>query len=173
MTGPSAIGSEKGTPSSITSAPPSCIASMIGTVASLVGNPAVTNVTKAALPYVDGKKDSSQTTRCSETVCKAARSLLTSAFRFSNTALIPSAIAEVGERCVESSGIQGSENSVRKRAEATCVPPDLKPDRKAVITGRGYLQCTEIHHKGLEITECMPIPDHQHGRAVAAYDRHR
>jgi hypothetical protein len=28
---------------------------MIGTVASLVGNPAVTNVMKAALPYVDGK----------------------------------------------------------------------------------------------------------------------
>lgn len=47
MTGPSAMGSEKGTPSSIMSAPPASIASMSGTVASAVGKPAVRNVTNA------------------------------------------------------------------------------------------------------------------------------
>ena len=41
MVGPSAIGSENGTPSSITSAPASTSACMTGTVASSDGSPAV------------------------------------------------------------------------------------------------------------------------------------
>jgi hypothetical protein len=40
ITGPSAIGSEKGTPSSITSAPAAAIASITSTVASGNGSPA-------------------------------------------------------------------------------------------------------------------------------------
>ena len=51
ITGPSAIGSEKGTPSSIMSAPPASIASKMGTVSSLRGNPAVMKVTSAGTPY--------------------------------------------------------------------------------------------------------------------------
>ena len=43
MTGPSAMGSENGTPSSITSAPAATSACMTGTVASSEGSPAVTN----------------------------------------------------------------------------------------------------------------------------------
>src|SRR6476620_12474864 len=42
MTGPSAIGSENGTPSSITSAPPPTSACMSGTALAGVGSPAVT-----------------------------------------------------------------------------------------------------------------------------------
>ncbi len=42
MTGPSAIGSENGTPTSITSAPAVTSADMIGTVAAGDGSPAVT-----------------------------------------------------------------------------------------------------------------------------------
>ena len=42
MTGPSAIGSENGTPSSITSAPPAASASMMSTVASANGSPQAT-----------------------------------------------------------------------------------------------------------------------------------
>jgi hypothetical protein len=42
MTGPSAIGSEKGTPSSMMSAPPSASACMICGVESANGSPAVT-----------------------------------------------------------------------------------------------------------------------------------
>ncbi len=42
MTGPSAIGSENGTPSSITSAPPSASASRMSTVASANGSPQAT-----------------------------------------------------------------------------------------------------------------------------------
>jgi hypothetical protein len=41
ITGPSAIGSLKGTPSSITSAPPAASACMISGVASAYGSPAV------------------------------------------------------------------------------------------------------------------------------------
>jgi hypothetical protein len=41
ITGPSAMGSEKGTPSSITSAPASAIASMMSVVASANGSPEV------------------------------------------------------------------------------------------------------------------------------------
>ena len=51
IAGPSAIGSENGTPSSIMSAPPSCMASRIGTVSWGVGYPAVTKVTNAGLSY--------------------------------------------------------------------------------------------------------------------------
>jgi hypothetical protein len=51
IVGPSPMGSENGTPSSIISAPPACIASMVGMVASLVGKPAVTNVMKTLEPY--------------------------------------------------------------------------------------------------------------------------
>ena len=51
MTGPSAIGSLNGTPSSTISTPPSCIANKIGIVASGVGKPAVTKVTRAADPW--------------------------------------------------------------------------------------------------------------------------
>lgn len=47
MTGPSALGSENGTPSSMMSAPPFSMASMRGTVASTVGKPAVRKVTNA------------------------------------------------------------------------------------------------------------------------------
>lgn len=47
MVGPSAMGSEKGTPSSMMSAPPFCMARHIGTVSAEVGYPAVTNVTRA------------------------------------------------------------------------------------------------------------------------------
>src|SRR3546814_16688625 len=43
MVGPSAIGSENGTPSSITSAPASTSACITGTSASTDGSPAVTN----------------------------------------------------------------------------------------------------------------------------------
>ena len=42
ITGPSAIGSENGTPSSIMSAPPAASACMISGVASANGSPAVT-----------------------------------------------------------------------------------------------------------------------------------
>lgn len=105
MTGPSAIGSENGTPSSITSAPPACMASMIGTVAPLVGNPAVTNVTKAALPYVDERFRSAEPIFHGE--YQAARNLPTSAFRFSNTALIPSAMDEVKRDASSHVRIQG------------------------------------------------------------------
>jgi hypothetical protein len=45
------MGSEKGTPSSIMSAPPSCIARRTGTVSCGVGYPAVTKVTNAWPPY--------------------------------------------------------------------------------------------------------------------------
>ena len=48
ITGPSAIGSEKGMPSSITSAPPSASAFMIGTVRRGLGSPAVTKGISAA-----------------------------------------------------------------------------------------------------------------------------
>lgn len=50
MAGPSAMGSEKGTPISMMSAPPACIPSKIGTVSFLVGYPAVTKVTNAGTP---------------------------------------------------------------------------------------------------------------------------
>src|SRR4051794_24663937 len=43
MTGPSAMGSEKGTPSSMTSAPPATSACMSGTVRLGCGSPAVMN----------------------------------------------------------------------------------------------------------------------------------
>ena len=49
IVGPSAMGSEKGTPSSMMSAPPSCMESKIGTVSLTVGYPAVTKVTSAGL----------------------------------------------------------------------------------------------------------------------------
>jgi hypothetical protein len=49
---PSATGSEKGTPNSIISAPPFCMASKIETVSSGVGYPAVTKVTRAGDPWV-------------------------------------------------------------------------------------------------------------------------
>jgi hypothetical protein len=45
------MGSEKGTPSSIMSAPPSCMARRTATVSWGVGYPAVTKVTSAGLPY--------------------------------------------------------------------------------------------------------------------------
>lgn len=45
------MGSEKGTPSSIMSAPPSCMARRTGTVSWGVGYPAVTKVTSAEQPY--------------------------------------------------------------------------------------------------------------------------
>jgi hypothetical protein len=45
------MGSEKGTPSSIMSAPPSCMARRTGTVSWGVGYPAVTKVTSAEPPY--------------------------------------------------------------------------------------------------------------------------
>lgn len=47
ITGPSAMGSENGTPNSMISAPPACIASIRGTVSSLPGYPAVMKVRKA------------------------------------------------------------------------------------------------------------------------------
>ena len=47
ITGPSAIGSENGTPSSMRSAPASTMACITGTVASGVGSPAVTNGMRA------------------------------------------------------------------------------------------------------------------------------
>lgn len=47
MTGPSAIGSENGTPNSMMSTPPAWKPCKIGTVSSMVGKPAVTKVTKA------------------------------------------------------------------------------------------------------------------------------
>src|SRR5690242_12870733 len=50
ITGPSAIGSENGTPSSRTSAPPATSACMMGTVTSGPGSPAVTKVTRPVLP---------------------------------------------------------------------------------------------------------------------------
>src|SRR3546814_13500947 len=50
MAGPSAIGSVKGMPSSMMSAPPSTSASRIAGVSSTVGSPAVTKVTSAARP---------------------------------------------------------------------------------------------------------------------------
>src|SRR5262245_19050341 len=49
MVGPSAIGSEKGTPSSMMSAPPETSASMMGTVAAGLGSPAVTKGISAFL----------------------------------------------------------------------------------------------------------------------------
>src|SRR5688572_32922568 len=51
MTGPSAIGSENGTPSSMTSAPAAASACITGTVASSDGSPAVTNGTRALRPW--------------------------------------------------------------------------------------------------------------------------
>lgn len=45
------MGSLKGTPNSIISAPPSSMESKIGTVASLVGYPAVTKVPRAGCPF--------------------------------------------------------------------------------------------------------------------------
>jgi hypothetical protein len=48
MVPPSAIGSEKGTPSSSTSAPPACSASNAGTVADASGKPHVKYATNAA-----------------------------------------------------------------------------------------------------------------------------
>ena len=45
------MGSEKGTPSSIISAPPACMESRIGTVSFGVGYPAVTKVTSAGVFY--------------------------------------------------------------------------------------------------------------------------
>jgi hypothetical protein len=51
ITGPSAIGSLNGTPSSMISAPPASIASMRGTVLSTLGKPAVRKVTKALLRW--------------------------------------------------------------------------------------------------------------------------
>jgi hypothetical protein len=51
IAGPSATGSEKGTPNSIISAPPFCMASKIETVSSGVGYPAVTKVTSAGDPW--------------------------------------------------------------------------------------------------------------------------
>src|SRR5512146_3528223 len=50
MIGPSAIGSENGTPSSITSAPDSASAARISTVRAASGYPAVTYGTSARLP---------------------------------------------------------------------------------------------------------------------------
>src|SRR5215216_7461840 len=50
MMGPSAIGSENGTPSSITSAPPATSACMSGTVACGDGSPAVMNGISALRP---------------------------------------------------------------------------------------------------------------------------
>ena len=50
IAGPSAIGSVKGMPSSITSAPPATNASRIAGVAAASGSPAVTKHTSAALP---------------------------------------------------------------------------------------------------------------------------
>lgn len=50
IAGPSAIGSEKGTPTSMMSAPPACMASKMGTVSCVLGYPAVTNVTNAGFP---------------------------------------------------------------------------------------------------------------------------
>src|SRR5438067_1542894 len=50
ITGPSAIGSENGTPSSSTSAPPSTSACSSGTVRSGCGSPAVMKVTRPVLP---------------------------------------------------------------------------------------------------------------------------
>jgi hypothetical protein len=49
ITGPSAIGSENGTPSSRTSAPPATIACISGTVISGPGSPAVMKVTRPVL----------------------------------------------------------------------------------------------------------------------------
>src|SRR6059058_1754781 len=50
MTGPSAIGSENGTPSSITSAPAAASACMMGTVSSGAGSPAAIYGISAARP---------------------------------------------------------------------------------------------------------------------------
>ena len=50
ITGPSAIGSENGTPSSITSAPACTSACITGTVASSDGSPAVMKGTSALRP---------------------------------------------------------------------------------------------------------------------------
>lgn len=65
MAGPSATGSEKGTPSSMISAPPFCMASNIGTVSLGVGYPAVTKVTKAGSPWIyAGEKANWRGGRC-------------------------------------------------------------------------------------------------------------
>lgn len=50
ITGPSAEGSENGTPSSIMSAPPRSMAIKMSTVSLAVGYPAVTKGTNAAVP---------------------------------------------------------------------------------------------------------------------------
>lgn len=50
ITGPSAEGSENGTPSSMMSAPPRSMANRMPTVSLAVGYPAVTKVTNAAVP---------------------------------------------------------------------------------------------------------------------------
>jgi hypothetical protein len=50
MATPSATGSEKGTPSSMISAPPASMANMIDGVSLGEGNPAVTKVTRAGCP---------------------------------------------------------------------------------------------------------------------------
>lgn len=50
IVGPSAIGSVKGIPSSITSAPPASMANITSTVSFSVGYPAVTYVTRAGRP---------------------------------------------------------------------------------------------------------------------------
>lgn len=52
ITGPSAEGSENGTPSSMMSAPPRSMANRMSTVSLAVGYPAVTKVTNAAVPWV-------------------------------------------------------------------------------------------------------------------------
>ena len=51
IVGPSAVGSEKGTPSSITSAPASTIASTRASVVSRSGSPAVRKGTSAFSPF--------------------------------------------------------------------------------------------------------------------------
>jgi hypothetical protein len=53
IVGPSAIGSEKGIPSSIISAPPCSRASSAGTVSSRAGKPAVKYATNAGLSIVN------------------------------------------------------------------------------------------------------------------------
>ena len=52
--GPSPIGSENGTPNSITLAPPFWSASIAGTVSALSGYPAVMNVTNAGVSCTKG-----------------------------------------------------------------------------------------------------------------------
>lgn len=52
MTGPSAIGSENGMPSSMISTPPACMASKRGTVSSLRGKPEGMKVVKTVAPFL-------------------------------------------------------------------------------------------------------------------------